>query len=346
MIYIIIICIVIIGVLSFQLYRKKEIEKKELAIYKAQLDKLIDEIDQETKTIEKHRQELTDLIVQCGVEKEELKYLESKQNAINDALKKAREEYTELTSKKMLEIDESIAKRREARENELEQEFNTQKEALDLKLQNCSDIVGQNIALMQQNERECYKNTQELIEQWNGQVNEARQRYESLLEPIKQYEKDRQEKLFYTIQLPDEFKDDIEFLLTTVAAKVQHPDIISKLVWAEYVKPNLDDTFKRIEIKPEPGIYKLTSLNTGKAYIGKSTDVKKRISDHFKSAIGIRNIADQAIHHAILKEGFWNWTIEVITYCDKDKLNELEKYYIEFFKTQEFGYNKNSGGGG
>jgi len=49
--------------------------------------------------------------------------------------------------------------------------------------------------------------------------------------------------------LPDEYKDDIEFLLTTVAAKVQHPDIISKLVWAEYVKPNLDDTFKRIEIK-------------------------------------------------------------------------------------------------
>jgi hypothetical protein len=39
-----------------------------------------------------------------------------------------------------------------------------------------------------------------------------------------------------------------------------HPDIISKLVWAEYVKPNLDDTFKRVEVKPEAGIYKLTSL--------------------------------------------------------------------------------------
>ena len=45
-----------------------------------------------------------------------------------------------------------------------------------------------------------------------------------------------------------------------------------------------------------------------------------------------------------LKEGFWNWLIEIITYCDKDKLNELEKYYIEFFKCQEFGYNKTGGG--
>ena len=173
-----------------------------------------------------------------------------------------------------------------------------------------------------------------------------RQQYESLLEPIKQYLKEKQEKYFYTIQLPEEFRDDIEFLLTTVAAKVQHPDIISKLVWAEYVKPNLDNTFKRIEIKPDAGIYKLTSLETGMSYIGKSTNVKNRIADHFKSSIGIKSIADQAVHHAILKEGFWNWAIEIITYADKDKLNELEKYYIDFFKTQEFGYNKNSGGGG
>jgi len=72
--------------------------------------------------------------------------------------------------------------------------------------------------------------------------------------------------------------------------------------------------------------------------------VKNRIADHFKSSVGIKSIADQAVHHAILKEGFWNWLIEVITYCEKDQLNELEKYYIEFFKCQEFGYNKTGGG--
>ena len=125
---------------------------------------------------------------------------------------------------------------------------------------------------------------------------------------------------------------------------MRHPDIISKLVWSEYIKPYLDDTFKRIEIKAEPGIYKLTNINTNKPYIGKSTDVKKRITDHFKGSVGIRNIADQAVHHAILQDGIWNWTIEVITYCEKDKLSELEKYYIDFFKTQEYGYNKKEGG--
>lgn len=172
------------------------------------------------------------------------------------------------------------------------------------------------------------------------------QRYEALLEPLKQYEKDQQERLFYTIQVPDEYKDDINFLITTVSQKVQHPDIINKLVWAEYVKPYIDGTFKRACIEDKPGIYKITNLDSGKCYIGKSTNVKKRITDHFKSSIGIKTIADQAVHHEIWKTGFWNWTIEVIIYCEKEQLNELEKYYIDFFKSNSFGYNKTGGGEG
>lgn len=172
------------------------------------------------------------------------------------------------------------------------------------------------------------------------------ERFESLLLPLRQYEMEQQERLFYTIQVPDEYKDDIDFLLTTVSQKVQHPDIINKLVWAEYVKPYLDQTFKRVGIEDKPGIYKLTSLLNGKCYIGKSTNIKKRIADHMKSVVGISTIADQAVHHVISKEGYWNWTIESIIYCDKEQLNELEKYYIDFFKSQSYGYNKNVGGGG
>jgi hypothetical protein len=31
---------------------------------------------------------------------------------------------------------------------------------------------------------------------------------------------ERQQRLFYTIQVPDEYKEDIDFLLTTVSQKV------------------------------------------------------------------------------------------------------------------------------
>lgn len=237
-------------------------------------------------------------------------------------------------------MDADMAQRQE----ELDKSFLNKQQAEELKFQQQIDENNKNISLFAEQVTAAEQECNALLAKYAEQSAEAQLKYNGLLEPIRQYEKEKQEKLYYTIQLPEEYHEDIEFLLTTVAAKVQHPDIISKLVWNEYVKNNLADTFKRIDIKEEPGIYKLTSLINGKSYIGKSTNVKKRIQDHFKSVVGIQSIADQAVHHAIRKEGFWNWTIEIITYCDKEKLNELERYYIEFFKCQEYGWNRTSGG--
>jgi len=54
----------------------------------------------------------------------------------------------------------------------------------------------------------------------------------------------------------------------------------------------MDDMIKRVGIKDEPGIYKITHIDSGKPYIGKSTNVKKRLQDHIKSSVGISSIAD------------------------------------------------------
>ena len=253
------------------------------------------------------------------------------------------ENYFEGQKRRRQEImDADMAQRQE----ELERSFANRQQAEELKFQQYIDENNKNVRLCEEQVRLVEEHCKEVIAECTEQSIAAERKFKGLLEPIRQYEMEKQERLFYTIQLPEEFHEDIEFLLTTVAAKVQHPDIISKLVWAEYVKNYLIDTCKRVDIREEPGIYKLTSLVNGKSYIGKSTNVKRRIQDHFKSVVGIQSIADQAVHHAILKEGFWNWTIEVITYCDKEQLNELERYYIDFFKTQDYGYNRNAGGGG
>ena len=330
MIYALIGCLIIIGFLGFKLSKKIKIDRHELEEYNEEILRA------------KLAKEMWDKDINEA--KEKVKYEKYKLDECKKDLQAALDTYNDVVNNKMKEVDDIIEETSRRRMDQLQETFNESKAKYDLQLRE--------YALQKQTEADaihesCINSIQSDIEQTKQYLNkleEQRQRYESILEPIKQYEKERQEKLFYTIQLPEEYKDDIEFLLTTVAAKVQHPDIISKLVWAEYVKPNLDNTFKRIEIKSESGIYKLTSLQNGMSYVGKSTDVKKRIADHFKSSIGIKSIADQAVHHAILKEGFWNWSIEVITYADKEQLNELEKYYIDFFKTQEYGYNKTAGG--
>ena len=337
MLYIIITLLVVIGILGFMLLKKHKIDKKELDSYNEELSRIKLACDMQ-------KQENQQLNYQEKNLREKVEYEQYKLEECKKDLQAALDTYNDLTENKLQEVDDLIEKVRQKRLEELTTILNERKEHYNLLLDNLmKDYEEESKAISEQRQIKFDEYSQEMNGYRVG-AKEARDKFEGIIRTLKTYDEEQQQKLFYTIQLPDEYKEDIEFLLTTVAAKVQHPDIISKLVWAEYVKPYLDDTFKRIEIKAEPGIYKLTSLQNGKSYVGKSTNVKNRIADHFKSSIGIKSIADQAVHHAILKEGFWNWLIEIITYCDKDKLNELEKYYIEFFKCQEFGYNKTGGG--
>jgi hypothetical protein len=163
--------------------------------------------------------------------------------------------------------------------------------------------------------------------------------YENLIAPFRLLQQKEQEKYYWCIQIPETDREDIHYLLTTVAPQVRNKDVVPKLVWSEYLQKLTQDLMKRAEIEDKPGIYKITNIKTNKCYIGKSTKVKQRLIDHIKGAVGISTIADQKIHHAMLEEGLWNWTFECVCECEKDQLSEKEKYYIDFFKAKDWGYN-------
>lgn len=292
-----------------------------------------------------HKKQQLDLTEKNKYE-QDLAFLQQRKNTLDDEIKvgedrvkKTHDEFQQLMARRTDEINEFYETNKQRRMAQLDADISQQeaaaKQLLDVRLKKYEDDCNDAI-------RTC-------VEQIEGIQAEAalkQEQFNSLTEPMRLYEMEQQQKLFYTVQIPVDYRDDISYLLTTVAQQVRHKDIISKLVWAEYIKPAMDDTCRRVGIEDKSGIYKITNIDSGKCYIGKSTNVKKRIQDHFKSSVGITSIADQAVHHAMLEEGLWNWAVEVVIYCDKEKLNEMEKYYIEFFKANEFGYNKNSGGGG
>ena len=344
MVALIIVCLVIIGFLGYKLYQKKTIDTQLVDEYQNQVAQVKEELRVDKEALSSYQSKLLDIQIKVNTERQKLTDLYNQLDSAQTSLTDARTEYHNLVNERIQEIDQLMNEQRQRRQESLDETFNEKKSVFQAELQKTLEECDKQAEDAKKWMAEQIEEAQAKVKEYQLAEEQQRERFESLRKPLLQYEMDKQAKLFYTIQLPEEYRDDIEFLLTTVAAKVQHPDIISKLVWAEYVKPNLDDTFKRIEIKAEPGIYKLTNIDSGKAYIGKSTDIKKRIADHFKSSIGIKSIADQAVHHEILKTGFWNWSIEVLTYCEKDKLSELEKYYIDFFDTQTFGYNRNAGG--
>ena len=182
------------------------------------------------------------------------------------------------------------------------------------------------------------------IDTYENIVNEKKIAYESLIEPLQILEKEKLERLFYCIQINETDKEDIDYLLEVVAPRLKSKDAIPKIVWTEFFQKPTQELMKRLNIEDKPGIYKITNINTNKCYIGKSTKVRQRLIDHIKGAIGISSISDQKIHTAMRNEGIWNWQFEKICDCEKEKLSEMEKYYINFFNAQEYGYNVASGG--
>jgi group I intron endonuclease len=90
------------------------------------------------------------------------------------------------------------------------------------------------------------------------------------------------------------------------------------------------------------GIYKITSPSR-KVYIGQSMDIKARWAKYKKF-----NCKSQVkLYRSLLKYGFHKHAFEIIQVCEPEKLNEIEKYYVDLFQTfnSKHGLNLKDGGG-
>jgi len=91
-------------------------------------------------------------------------------------------------------------------------------------------------------------------------------------------------------------------------------------------------------------IYKITNIITNKIYVGKTTKtVTERFNGHVSSSKGGSNTY---LHKSIRKYGKDNFTIDIITECDNEKVDELEKYWINELDSFCNGYNLTKGGEG
>lgn len=95
-------------------------------------------------------------------------------------------------------------------------------------------------------------------------------------------------------------------------------------------------------------IYKITNILTNKVYVGQT---KKSITQRFSEHKHHAKVKDDKLylHLAMNKYGIDNFKVELIEECDtKEKLNNREKYWIRYYKSnkKEFGYNLTKGGDG
>lgn len=95
-------------------------------------------------------------------------------------------------------------------------------------------------------------------------------------------------------------------------------------------------------------IYKITNLEDGKLYIGKTTQsINKRFRKHISDAFNENNRAfNYHLQRAIRKYGADSFAIEEVEHCDNRYLSERERYWIKFYNSFESGYNMTHGGDG
>lgn len=275
--------------------------------------------------------------------------------------KKVDEIIQETERKRMNELHSTLEKKRVELLQEEEQLRKKLYEAIEhLKDSLTSDVYKEEAkARMALSERqvEIQKKIEELnneFAQLTAQKNADVQLIESALRDLK----DKQEKTIKALKEEQKIKNEIDFrriMLTAEDAEdirqlkkverlVHNKDVLRKLIYKTYIEIPMTDMFGRLDIGNDPGIYKIQNINDKKVYIGQSVNVKNRLRDHVKSAVGISTIANQLVHEAMAEEGIENFTFYLVDKCSRDKLNDREKYWIDYYKSNEWGYNRTKGG--
>lgn len=93
------------------------------------------------------------------------------------------------------------------------------------------------------------------------------------------------------------------------------------------------------------GIYKITNTVNGKVYVGQSTNIKQRWSQHKQHLNGGYH-CNEHLQRSWSKYGEDAFEFVVLAECAVENLDSLEEHYISLYNSTDFntGYNEKTGG--
>lgn len=346
-----IILLVILSIILLLLYKKEKkklkkefiencqiLFKQELEKNKQLIDKQVEEYKRDTlkqceqwrdaqiaerqlvdKSLEERKQAVEEIIEQLESRRREAEKL--RDIAINDGKEKID---IELNGYKKLKLEQA--------NNDIEKEIVAKRNSTLKEFSEFTEII--------ENQKTEYKEElQSIIEQ----LNDYKNRQAAVNEEILRRRQVEEQQDFYRVVLDEAAISDMQILLTIREKLISHENL-DKLIYDAYVaKPVLEMTKRVLGGRAPSGIYKITRLKTGEVYIGKSTDIKKRWTEHCKTAYGVGSIAHSILHTTIQRDGIENFTFELLEEVPKDKLTEREKYWITFYGSKEYGLNERIG---
>lgn len=170
-------------------------------------------------------------------------------------------------------------------------------------------------------------------------LQEYRDKQESIIKINKEQEEIREKTKFYQLNITEDDIADVQ-ALQSIKHLLHHPEILDKLIYKTYYeKPYTDLVGRVIGTQKITGIYKLTNILNQKVYIGQAVDIAERWRQHLKRAVGAEPMTSNKLYPAMKESGPYNFTWQVVEECKKEELTAREKYWIDFYEGQGYGYN-------
>lgn len=175
------------------------------------------------------------------------------------------------------------------------------------------------------------------------QLEDLKKKTSMAIEAAKREEEKKTKEQFYCLQLSDIDKIEIQRLLD-ITPYFRNSEPIAKIIWKVYYESAFNDLIGRIlSTTSTIGIYKITNVENQMCYIGQSVDLKERLKTHIKAGLGIGG-SNNALYTSMRKNRVENFTYEILEICERSKLNEREKFWIEYYQANTYGLNSTGGG--
>lgn len=175
-------------------------------------------------------------------------------------------------------------------------------------------------------------------------IDDYKSTQEAITESLKREAAIKEQENFYKIQLSEDSYNDIS-LLRELGKQLQNKEVLNKVIWKSYFEKPTNDLIGRVVGADNvSGIYKITNPAVGKSYIGQAVDISARFKQHIKRGLGAETPTKNKLYPAFEKFGVENFIFEILEKCNREELNEKEKFWIDYFDTKTYGYNVTGGG--
>ena len=270
--------------------------------------------------------------------KEELQELRASKNEVIEKNKLA-----EAYNKNLLEETQKLTSILENQKQALKSYETIEKEEIEKEL---DEFYEERLAAKSQDFTLAVAELETTVAAHKAELQKLEELQKAYLEDKLREEKKQSQLDFYKMNLTETQINDVK-AISQLYSLLFNKEALDKLIWEVYYKPEYNKMIARIfgvNTSNRCGIYKITNTITDKSYIGQSVNISDRWKSHIRNGIAYTP-SNNKLYSDMQKYKPENYTFEVLEEVPRESLDEREKYWINFYKTNTWGLNTTGGNG-